>query len=92
MIPDGGGGVVTRRVAQVRTVPDPYQQPRPKAVVLGHLIDPGDGSKPFGTTDAADSMLQGSRPFDYYYGGWSNGYYETQPVTGAQATKVADRE
>lgn len=83
---------MARRVAVVRTVPDPFKTPKEQPVVVGRLVDPGDGSKPFGTTEAADSMLQGSRPFDYYYGGWSNGYFETQPVTGKQAAAVPDRE
>lgn len=82
---------MARRVAVVRSVPNPYRQPPEEPKVLGHMIDPGDGGEPFGTTDSAHEMLQGSRSFDYYHGGWSNGYVETQPVTGAEAAQVANK-
>lgn len=73
-----------RRTAEVRSVPSPFRQGEQPQVV-GRLVDPGDGKPPFGTTAAVQSMLDGSRTFDYYYLGWSNGYWETQPVSPSEA-------
>lgn len=83
---------MARRVAVVRTVPNPYKQPADEPVVLGHLIDPGDGQEPFGTTDAAHEMLSQTRPFDFYHGGWSNGYVETRPLGDDEASELPDDE
>lgn len=49
---------------------------------LGSLIDLGDGTEPYGTTDELDTMLQADRraKFDYYAAGWSNGYVQTRIV------------
>lgn len=79
---------MARRVAVLRTVPNPFKKPAADPTVLGHMIDPGDGQPPFGTTEAADEMITETRPFDYYFGGWSNGYYETQPLGAKDAAAV----
>jgi hypothetical protein len=71
---------MARREALVLSVPRRQDVPQQ----LGRLIDPGDGSDPFGTTPLIDRMLDGgdsrAERFDYYYAGWSNGYVQTQPV------------
>jgi hypothetical protein len=61
----------------VRTVPRP-SKPGGVRRVLGHLIDDGNGD-PRGSNRLVDDMLGVDRraKFDFYAGGWSNGYLET---------------
>jgi len=66
------------------TVPQDESDPAP----IGLMIDPGDGSEPFGEGPGVDRMLVSGgddrrAKFDYYYAGWSNGYVQTQAQQAA---------